>query len=99
LWDGLFTYNWNINLTAGLAVIQESRLNGKYSVNQEIADNLTPDQLQKTVFRPSWFVGATFRFWSNPFEGGGKTAGQGAASLAASPAKDKAATKGSATQR
>ena len=67
------TYNWNLAVAAGAVLLQETRLNGKYTETQPpqtIAENLSDDQLHSKTFRVRWFAAVTFRFGSNPFGGG-----------------------------
>jgi hypothetical protein len=61
--------NWNQNLTlhVGIAAAKVNRLNGKYTVGQQIGENLTPEQLQSGVYRLNPFVSLSFNFSSNPF--------------------------------
>ncbi|HKY20155.1 MAG TPA: hypothetical protein VJM31_02955 [Vicinamibacterales bacterium] len=62
------TYNQNISFIAGVAVAAQQRLHGRYTVNEEIGEDLTEEQLHRRVFRPAPMVGVTFRFASNPFK-------------------------------
>jgi hypothetical protein len=77
------TYNWNLGLVAGVAAVQETRLDGKYrdtTPPQVVAEPLQGDQLNQKVYRARWFVGVTFRFGLNPFgdgSGSAKDASQG----------------------
>ncbi len=61
------TYNSNLQLSAGVAVIPRKRLVGKYTSGQVIQENLTDDQLHRTVLAPNLFIAIAFRFGSNPF--------------------------------
>jgi len=70
---GGLTYNWNLGIVAGVSLVKETRLNGKYTSGQELSQSLSEDQLLKTVFQPRLFVGVTFRFGSNPFGSKGST--------------------------
>jgi hypothetical protein len=60
-------YNWNVGLVVGGSLIRETRLNGKYSVGQEVSENLSEDALHVKTFRPRLTVGLVFRFGSSPF--------------------------------
>ena len=67
---GTLIYNWNLGFVAGAAVVQESRLNGKYRETnppQTISENLTDEQINVQGTYVRWFAGVTFRFGSNPF--------------------------------
>src|SRR5438552_9540762 len=66
---GALNYNWNLGFVAGIGMLQEKRLAGKYSENQILTENLNDDQLHEKVWRPSLFVAGTVRFGSNPFAG------------------------------
>jgi len=61
------TYNWNLGFVTGVAVVPELRLNGRYSPDQVVTENLAADALLVSVYRPRWFFAFTFRFGSNPF--------------------------------
>ena len=64
------TYNWNLGVVAGLALVQEDRLNSKYVETfppQTVSENLSSDQLNAQTSHVRPFVGVTFRFGSNPF--------------------------------
>jgi hypothetical protein len=63
----MLTYHQNISLVAGLVIHKQRRLNGMYSRNQEIGENLTGDQLTEQTYKPNVFFGLSFRFSSNPF--------------------------------
>jgi hypothetical protein len=63
----MLTYHQNISLVAGLVIQKQKRLNGMYSRNQEIGENLTGDQLTEQTYKPNVFFGLSFRFSSNPF--------------------------------
>jgi hypothetical protein len=63
----MLTFHQNISLVAGAVVQKQRRLNGMYSRNQEIGDNLTGDQLTEQTYKPNFFFGLSFRFSSNPF--------------------------------
>jgi hypothetical protein len=70
-------YNRNLGFVAGLAMTQQQKLNGQYHADQIINENLTEDQLHQKVWRPSFVVGATLRFASNPFSSGNAAANAG----------------------
>jgi pimeloyl-ACP methyl ester carboxylesterase len=78
-----FTFNQNIGAVFGVAVYGQQRLNGRYTPNQEIAENLSDEQLHTTVMRPGLVLAATYRFGNSPFSSG--QSGCGAAT--AGPAK------------
>jgi hypothetical protein len=61
------SWNQNIAVVAGVVVRRVNRLHGRYTEDQEIAENLNPEQLVQGTYRPSAFVALTFRFGSNPF--------------------------------
>jgi len=61
------TYNWNIGFVTGVAFTPETRINGRYTVGQTVAEDLGAEALQKTTSRPRWFVAITYRFGDNPF--------------------------------
>jgi hypothetical protein len=68
------TYNWNLGLVGGVAAVREQRLQGRYTEGQIVSENLGAEQLNRHTTHVRWFVGATFRFGSNPFsqnDGGG----------------------------
>jgi hypothetical protein len=81
---GSVLYNWNLSLVAGLGLAHQWRLKGQYSEEQVLSDNLTQDQLNEKVFRPTWMAAVTFRFGSSPF-GDSKTGGGSPASPAPKP--------------
>lgn len=60
-------FNQNIHLVGGGVMHQEARLRGEYTVPQPLTENLSNDQLTEKSYQPSWFVGLSFRFSSNPF--------------------------------
>jgi hypothetical protein len=59
--------NQNIQLVAGAVMQQQTRLRGEYTVDQQLNENLTNDQLTQKTYRLNAFVGLAFRFDSNPF--------------------------------
>jgi hypothetical protein len=63
------TYNWNLGLVAGAALVQETRLSGRYRLDpaQELAEAVPDSQLNGKVYRVRWLAAITFRFGSNPF--------------------------------
>lgn len=63
----MLTYNQNISLVAGVVMHKEKRLNGMYSLGQEVTENLSEAQLGEETYRPSLFFGLSFRFGANPF--------------------------------
>jgi hypothetical protein len=66
-------FNRNLSLVGGVLVRSVLRLNGQYDVNAlpEVGENLTEAQLHTNTYRPTGFVGITFRFNENPFSNGG----------------------------
>ena len=60
-------WGYNVLVAAGVAMHQEKRLVGQYNSGQVISENLTPDQLAQSAYRPGFFIGIAFRFGSNPF--------------------------------
>jgi hypothetical protein len=64
---GTAMFNSNLAFTGGLAITQQQRLAGNYKEGQTVSENLSEDQLQVKVLKPSLFLGVTFRFGSNPF--------------------------------
>jgi hypothetical protein len=68
------TYNWNLGIVAGISMIQETRLNGKYKSTdppQLIGENLNDSQLMIKSYQLRPFVAVAFRFGSNPFGSAG----------------------------
>jgi len=63
----MLTYNQNVSLMAGVVMHKQKRLNGIYSRDEEIMENLTEDQLKEETFKPNLFLGLSFRFGTNPF--------------------------------
>jgi hypothetical protein len=63
----MLTYNQNVSLVGGLVFHKQKRLNGIYSKNQPISENLTEEQLTEQTYRPNFFLGLSLRFNSNPF--------------------------------
>ena len=59
-------YNQNIGAVLGVAVYPHRRLDGKYSVDQVIKENLESKQLNRDSIRPNFFFGLTLRFGSDP---------------------------------
>jgi hypothetical protein len=57
----------NLSLIAGAVIRPVTRLAGEYSEGQEVSENLAPDKLVETGYRPTYFAALTFRFGSNPF--------------------------------
>jgi hypothetical protein len=70
----MLTYHQNISLVAGLVFQKQKRLNGMYTRNQEIGENLTGDQLTEQTYKPNVFFGLSFRFSANPFASNGNAA-------------------------
>jgi hypothetical protein len=88
------TYNTNLGFTAGVAVVQQRRLLGKYNENDTVGEDLTEDQLHHRVLTARAFVAITFRFGANPFK---ESAGAEPAKAKDEPKKaegDGAAAKG-----
>lgn len=64
------TYNWNIGVIAGLAMVPEKRLNGRYSDTtppQSVSADIDAAALHVTTVSARAFFALTFRFGSNPF--------------------------------
>lgn len=61
------TFNWNLGLLMGGAIVPEKRLNGRYTEGQLVTENLSDDALHQTVASARWMAALTFRFGSNPF--------------------------------
>jgi hypothetical protein len=72
---GSVLYNWNLSLVAGVGLAHQWRLMGQYAKDQVLSENLSQDQLNDKVFRPTFMAAVTFRFGSNPF--GGSKSGSG----------------------
>jgi hypothetical protein len=69
-------HNWNLQFAVGVTIAKHDRLRGQYSAGQELSENLTPEQLNEGVFRPSLGFVVSFRFGGNPWgssEGEGNT--------------------------
>lgn len=64
---GSVLYNWNLSLVVGAGLAQQSRLAGRYAKDQVLSENLSQDQLNEKVFRPTLMAAVTYRFGSNPF--------------------------------
>ena len=62
-----FTYNWNLGFVAGVGVVPERRLTGRYTAGQVVAMDLSSDQLHSDVVEVRWMFAFTYRFGSNPF--------------------------------
>lgn len=63
----MLTYNQNVSLLAGVVMRKQMRLDGAYAAGQEIAENLSEDQLGDETYHPGIFFGLSFRFGANPF--------------------------------
>lgn len=61
------SHSQNLSLIAGAVIRPVTRLAGEYTEGQEVSENLTPDKLVETGYRPTYFAALTFRFGSNPF--------------------------------
>lgn len=57
----------NISIFAGAAGHEQARLKGKYERNQQVLENLSPDDLVEDSFQFNVIVGVGFRFSTNPF--------------------------------
>jgi hypothetical protein len=77
-------FNRNLALMGGVLVRSVQRLNGQYDVDAlpEVGENLTEAQLHVSTYRPTGFIGVSFRFGESPF---GK--GDGGSSKPKEPAK------------
>jgi hypothetical protein len=62
-------HNWNLQFAVGVTIAKHERLRGQYAPGQELSENLTPDQLNEGVFRPSLGFVVSFRFGGNPWGG------------------------------
>jgi hypothetical protein len=67
-------WNQNLGLMAGIAVHQQKRLNGRYTVTDIVTDTLTDEQLHENIPAPNAVIALTVRFGSNPFAGEPKPA-------------------------
>jgi len=63
----MWTYNQNVSIVGGLVFHKQKRLNGIYTSNEPVMENLTEAQLTEETYRPNFFLGLSFRFSSNPF--------------------------------
>jgi hypothetical protein len=63
-----YSFNHNLSFIFGAAVAPVRRLNGRYSVDQVISENLSQDQLLKTTYRPTLGLAVTLKFERNPFK-------------------------------
>jgi len=61
------TFNRNVSLLGGVAVRQQTELLGEYSENQVLMQDLSDDSLTEETYKPSWFLGVSFRFGKSPF--------------------------------
>jgi hypothetical protein len=59
-------YNQNIGFVGGLAFYPHRRLDSKYTIGQEIAEDLDTDQLNRDVIRVNGFFGVLLRFGTDP---------------------------------
>jgi hypothetical protein len=62
-------WGYNVMLTGGVVMHQETRLKGQYNAGQVITTNLTPDQLVDSTYKPAAYIGIAIRLGSNPFSG------------------------------
>lgn len=60
-------YNENLTLTAGLAMHEQSRLEGNFNEGQIIAENLDGNALTEDVYEPTFYFGISLRLDANPF--------------------------------
>jgi hypothetical protein len=60
-------YNENVTITGGVAMNQQTRLNGKYKKGQSIAENLEDAQLVEKSYRPNLYFGFALRLGKDPF--------------------------------
>lgn len=71
-----WTYNENLTFTAGIAIHEESRLEGSFSEGDLINQNLDSGTLNEQVYKPVPYIGVSFRFDANPFPKKGKSKGE-----------------------
>ncbi len=67
-------HNWNLQFAVGVTIAKHERLRGQYAPGQELSENLTTEQLNEGVFRPSLGFVISFRFGGNPW---GSSEGEG----------------------
>jgi hypothetical protein len=60
-------WGYNVLATVGVVMHKEKRLNGQYSPNQVVTENLSSDLLLQDTYKSRFYVGLAFRFGSNPF--------------------------------
>jgi hypothetical protein len=58
----------NVNLFVAVAGHQQTRLDGRYEVDQILKEDLSEDKLEEKTFGTSLIYGITFRFDNNPFK-------------------------------
>ena len=63
---GSVFYNQNLSLVLGLTAHQQHYLNGQYSPNEIINENLSKEQLHEKLYTINPFFSLTFRFKENP---------------------------------
>lgn len=62
-------FNQNVGVIIGLSLYPHKRLDGQFREGQMIKEPLTPDKLNRGVFRANWFFGFTLRLGTNPWGG------------------------------
>lgn len=62
-----FSYRKNLGMAIGVAIHKQSRLSGRYSVNETINENLDDAALHENVYKTSGFISITYRFSDSPF--------------------------------
>lgn len=57
-----WTFQERVGVNVGVVFHQQKRLSGEYTEGQIVSENLTPDALEETVYKPNGFVGIAMRF-------------------------------------
>jgi hypothetical protein len=60
-------YNSNLSFIVGGAITSQRVLHGRYQPDQFVDENLSQDQLHRTVYRPAAIFSLALRFSRNPF--------------------------------
>src|SRR5688500_3778963 len=90
---GSLAFNRNLMFVAGGSMRRQLRLRGQYkgTGDEEVAENLTREQLHEHTYRPGLFFALTFRFDNNPFKKDAPAKPKDAAKDAETPKDDKKA--------
>jgi hypothetical protein len=64
---GSLIYNYNLCVNFGVGIAKQQYLKEKYREGMIINENLEPDQLYESYYRPNLFLSISFRFGTNPF--------------------------------